>query len=30
MYAIGIVVVYLILQMSFMWSLYRILKTPLL
>ncbi|KTC92844.1 DUF1295 domain-containing protein [Fluoribacter dumoffii] len=28
MYAIGIVVVYLILQMSFMWSLYRILKNP--
>ncbi|PWY54329.1 hypothetical protein DGG96_17475 [Legionella qingyii] len=28
MYAIGIVVIYLILQMSFMWGLYRILKNP--
>lgn len=28
MYSIGIVVIYLFLQMSFMWGLYRILKNP--
>jgi steroid 5-alpha reductase family enzyme len=28
MYSVGIVVIYLILQMSFIWGLYRILKNP--
>ncbi|KTD40536.1 DUF1295 domain-containing protein [Legionella parisiensis] len=28
MYSIGIVVIYLFLQMSFMWGLYRVLKNP--
>lgn len=28
MYSVGIVVIYLFLQMSFMWGLYRILKNP--
>ncbi|WP_115712514.1 DUF1295 domain-containing protein [Legionella sainthelensi] len=28
MYSLGIVVIYLFLQMSFMWGLYRILKNP--